>query len=133
MDWNLNPLFAGDNDPRMGKKRKILERESYAFINAWKDRTDYLEDPVALRHALDHYESWQRRYGADGDEGYYFLLRTHQDQNDPKLKARFNKIEEFSRKVENDSQFFRLRIAGIKREGQTKFLHHDALKPIGIS
>ncbi len=127
-DWNLNPLFAGDNDPRMGKKRKILERESYAFINAWKDRTDYLEDPVALRQALDHYESWQRRFGTDGDEGYYFLLRTHQDQNDPKLKARFNKIEEFSRKVENDSQFFRLRIAGIKREDQTKFLHHDALK-----
>ncbi|HET6365393.1 MAG TPA: M3 family oligoendopeptidase [Nitrospirota bacterium] len=127
-DWNLNPLFAGDNDPRMGKKRKILERESYAFINAWKDRTDYLEDPLALRQALDHYESWQRMYGTDGDEGYYFLLRTHQDQNDPKLKARFNKIEEFSRKIENDSQFFRLRIAGIKREDQTKFLHHDALK-----
>jgi oligoendopeptidase F len=128
-DWNLNPLFAGDNDPRMGKKRKILERESYAFINAWKDRADYLEDPVALRQALDHYESWQRRFGTDGDEGYYFLLRTHQNQNDPKIKARFNKIEEFSRKVDNDSQFFRLRIAGIKREDQTKFLHHDALKP----
>jgi oligoendopeptidase F len=128
-DWNLNPLFAGDNDPRMGKKRKILERESYAFINAWKDRTDYLEDPAALRQALDHYESWLRRYGTDGDEGYYFWLRTHQDQNDPKLKARFNKIEEFSRRVENDSQFFRLRIARIKREDQTKFLHHDALKP----
>jgi len=128
-DWNLNPLFAGDNDPRMGKKRKILERESYAFINAWKDRTDYLEDPVALRQALDHYESWQRGYGTAGDEGYYFLLRTHQDQNDPKLKARFNNIEEFSRKVENDSQFFRLRIAGIKREDQAKFLRHEALKP----
>ncbi|HUI67087.1 MAG TPA: M3 family oligoendopeptidase [Nitrospirota bacterium] len=125
--WNLNPLFAGDNDPAMEKKRKILEQESYAFINAWKDRTDYLENPVALCKALDDYESWQRRYGTDGDEGYYFLLRTHQDQNDPNLKARFNKIEEFNRKVENDSQFFRLRIAGIKREEQAKFLHHDAL------
>ncbi|HTP05307.1 MAG TPA: M3 family oligoendopeptidase [Nitrospirota bacterium] len=126
--WNLNPLFAGDNDPLMRKKRDILERESYAFINAWKDRADYLENPEVLRQALDDYESWKRRYGTDGDEGYYFLLRTHQDQNDPKLKAQYNKIEEFSRKVENDSQFFRLRIAGIKREDQTKFLHHDALK-----
>jgi oligoendopeptidase F len=126
--WNLNPLFASDNDPLMGKKRDLLERESYTFINTWKDRTDYLENPEVLRHALDHYESWQRRFGTDGDEGYYFLLRTHQDQNDPRLKARFNKIEEFSRKVENDSQFFRLRIASIRREDQIKFLHHDALK-----
>ena len=127
-DWNLNPLFADDNDPRMEKKRKILERESYAFINTWKDRTDYLEDPAVLRQALDGYEAWKRWYSTDGDEGYYFWLRTQQDQNDPKLKARFNKIEEFSRKIENDSQFFRLRIAGIKREEQKKFLHHDALK-----
>ena len=127
-DWDLTPLFAGDNDPRMGEKRKILERESYAFINTWKDRTDYLDDPVALRQALDDYEAWKRRYGADGDEGYYFWLRTHLDQNDPNLKARFNKIEEFSRKVENDSQFFHLRIAGVKREQQIKFLNHDSLK-----
>ena len=127
--WNLKPLFSGDSDLRMEEKRKTLERESYAFINTWKDRTDYLENPVTLRQALDHYEAWKRRFGTDGDEGYYFWLRTRQDQNDPKLKARFNKIEEFSKKVENDSQFFRLRMAGIKREEQKKFLEHDALKP----
>jgi oligoendopeptidase F len=112
----------------MEEKRKILEREGYAFIDTWKDRTDYLEDPVTLRQALNHYEAWKRRYGTDGDEGYYFWLRTRQDQNDPKLKARFNKIEEFSRKIENDSQFFHLRIAGIKQEEQKKFLQHGALK-----
>jgi oligoendopeptidase F len=120
--WNLKPLFAGDNDPRIEVKRKLVEKKSAAFINAWKDRTDYLEDPAVLRQALDQYEAWKRQYGTDGDEGYYFWLRTQQDQNDPKLKARFNKIDEFSKKLENESQFFYLRIARIKPELQQKFI-----------
>jgi oligoendopeptidase F len=125
--WNLTPLFASDSSPRMAAKRKTVELKSYEFINAWKDRTDYLEKPVILRRALDQYEEWKRSYGTDGDEGYYFWLRTQQDQNDPKLKARFNKIEEFSKKIENDSQFFYLRIARIKPEDQKRFLEHESL------
>jgi len=125
--WDLKPLFANDNDPRMEEKRKLVEQKSYEFINAWKDRADYLIDPEVLRQALDHYEEWKRGYGADGDEGYYFWLRTQQDQNDPKLKAQYNKIEEFSKKIENDSQFFHLRIARIKPEHQKKFLEHGSL------
>jgi oligoendopeptidase F len=125
--WNLKPLFASDNDPRMEEKRKIVEQKSYVFINAWKDRADYLVDPEVLKQALDQYEAWKRGYGADGDEGYYFWLRTQQDQNDPKLKAQYNKIEEFSKKIENDSQFFHLRIARIKPENRKKFLEHGSL------
>lgn len=126
--WDLTPLFKSDNDPLMERKRKRVEKQSYQFINAWKDRTDYLEDPVVLRQALDQYEAWKRRCGTDGDEGYYFWLRTQQDQNDPKLKAQFNKVEAFSKKIENDSQFFYLRIARIKPEQQQKFLQHEALR-----
>ena len=125
--WNLKPLFTGDNDPRIERKRKLVEKKSAAFINTWKDRTDYLEDPAILRQALDQYESWKRQYDTDGDEGYYFWLRTQQDQNDPKLKARFNKIEEFSKKLENESQFFYLRIARINPELQQRFLESTVL------
>jgi oligoendopeptidase F len=125
--WNLSPLFKSDSSPRMAAKRKVVEQKSYEFINAWKDRSDYLENPVILRRALDQYEEWKRSCGTDGDEGYYFWLRTQQDQNDPKLKARFNKIEEFSKKIENDSQFFYLRIARIKPEDQKRFLGHESL------
>jgi oligoendopeptidase F len=125
--WNLKPLFMGDNDPRIEGKRKLVEKKSTAFINTWKDRADYLEDPAILLQALDQYEAWKRQYGTDGDEGYYFWLRTQQDQNDPKLKARFNKIEEFSKKLENESQFFYLRIARIKPELQKRFLEHEGL------
>jgi oligoendopeptidase F len=125
--WNLKPLFASDNDPRMEEKRKIVSEKSNAFINAWKDRTDYLEDPLILKQALDQYELWKRQWGTDGDEGYYFWLRTQQDQTDAKLKAKFNKIEEFSKKLENESQFFYLRIARIRPELQERFLTHSAL------
>ena len=125
--WNLKPLFARDNDPRMEKQRKVVEQESYRFINAWKDRTDYLEDPMVLKQALDQYEGWKRTTGTDGDEGYYFWLRTQQDQNDPKLKARFNRIDEFGKKLENASQFFYLRIARIRPEHQQRFLAHEGL------
>ncbi len=125
--WKLQPLFIGDSDPLMAKQRVLIERKSYEFIDTWKDRSDYLDDPAILRRALDQYESWKRLYGSDGNEGFYFWLRTQQDQNDPKLKAKFNKIEEFSKKIENDIQFFYLRIARIKPEIQQKFLVYDGL------
>ena len=125
--WNLKPLFTSDNDPRMKKKRNVVERKANEFINTWKDRSDYLEDPLVLCQALDQYEAWKRHYGTDGDEGYYFWLRAQQDQNNAKLKAGFNKVEDFSKKLENASQFFHLRIARIKPELHKTFLEHRAL------
>lgn len=126
--WDLTPLFAGDDDPLIQRKRRQVKTLSYAFIDSWKDRTDYLKDPLVLRRALDEYESWRRRCGTDGAEWYYFYLRTQQDQNDPGLKARFNTIDEFSRKIGNDIQFFYLRIAKIPARMQKQFLAHRSLR-----
>lgn len=127
--WDLSPLFKGDNDPEIENKRKILEQESYKFINKWKDRNDYLEDPAVLKDALDEYELWQRNYGSSGDEGYYFWLRRTQDENSPEIKARFNKIIEFTTKIENDIQFFVLRVSKIPEARQKKFLNYEGLAP----
>ncbi|MEW6109390.1 MAG: M3 family oligoendopeptidase [Nitrospirota bacterium] len=126
--WDLDQLFRSDDDPLIEKKRKILERKSYEFINKWKGRDDYLKNPAVLKNAIDEYENWKRHCGADGDEGYYFWLRTQQNQNDPLLKAKFSKSEEFSRKIENDIRFFSLNIAKIKPERQRKFLEYKGLK-----
>ncbi|MGO9378469.1 MAG: M3 family oligoendopeptidase [Dissulfurispiraceae bacterium] len=125
--WNLTPLFEGDESPKVVRKRKKLEAECYRFINRWRDRKDYLDDPAVLKKALDEYEKLMRIYGTDGDEGYYFWLRTQQDQNSPELKAKFNKIEEFSRKIENDMRFFYMRISKIPRRRQKMFLDHPEL------
>jgi len=126
--WNLAHLFDSDEDPRIAKKRKIVEQKSYAFIKTWKSRTDYLGDPAFLKKALDEYEEWRKSYGSEGDEGYYFWLRTSQDQNNPALKAKFNLIEQFSKKIQNDIQFFHLRIAKIDEKLQKKFILYPGLK-----
>lgn len=125
--WNFNGLFKNDDDPEIEKKRKYVEKNSYAFIDKWKSREDYLREPAVLEKALDEYERWKRYWGSDGDEGYYFMLRTAQDQNDPKLKAKFNKVEHFSKKIENDIQFFHLRIAGIPEKNYRRFLEYKGL------
>lgn len=127
IQWNLRQLFEGDNDPEIEKERQRTEEKSYRFINKWKDRTDYLEDPAVLRQALDEYEVWSGDCGTDGNEGYYFWLRTQQDENDPALKARFNQVENFSRTIRNDIQFFQLRIAKIPSGQQKEFLDYNRL------
>lgn len=126
--WNLKPLFKSDNDPAMAHERKKVGSESYKFINKWRDRTDYLEKPEVLKEALDEYEHWLRFYGAGGDEETYFLLRSWQDQNDPKIKAKCNQIQDFSNKILNDIQFFALKIARIPSSRQKEFLDASDLR-----
>jgi oligoendopeptidase F len=126
--WNLKPLFKNDNDPAMAEEREIVKRESYKFINKWRNREDYLSNPKILKQTLDEYENWQRYYGTDGKEGIYFSLRAAQDQNNSKLKAKCNKIQDFSNKILNDIQFFTLKIARIPASRQKEFLNFPDLK-----
>ncbi len=126
--WDLSSLFKSDTDPSIKNKRKKVEKQSYKFINKWKDRNDYLKDPKILKQALDEYESWARLYGYGGNERYYFTLRLAKNQNDPKIKAKFNKIADFTIKIQNDIQFFVLKVAKIKPDLQAKFLTHKELQ-----
>jgi len=125
--WDLRALFDHDDSPSIEKKRRIVERESRKFVDKWRSRKDYLEEPAVLKQALDDYERWTRSFGTDGDEGYYFWLRTQQDQNSPELKAKYNKVEEFGRKIENDIRFFYLRLCKIPRSRQKRFLDYPGL------
>lgn len=125
--WNLKPLFSGDNDSRMEKKRKIILRKSYTFINKWKKCSDYLKNPAVLLEALEEYEDWKKSYASGGNEGYYFWLRTKQDQNNPLLKAKYKKIEDFYLKINNDIQFFTLNLSKISAQFQKKFLTYPRL------
>jgi len=127
-EFNLTPLFNGDNDPRMMEERAKTEALSRAFINKWKDRSDYLENVAASKEALDEYEFWQRTCGADGDEGYYFWMRSNQDKVDPAIKANVNKITEFSDRIANEIMFFELRLGKIDIERQDEFLSAEELK-----
>ncbi len=127
--WDLRELLASDDDPKIGKELKKVESANQRFIKKWQGRTDFLKNPRVLKKALDEYEALQANYGLSGDTGYYFELRSSIDENDPKLKAKSNQIEEFSRKLLNEIQFFEINIAKIPQNLQKKFLTSKELSP----
>ena len=129
ISWDLTPLFKSDTDPHIIVIRQEVEKVAQAFINKWQGRSDYLSDPVVLKQALDEYENWAKEYGLYDREILYFHLRTCQDQLDSKLKASFNQIIEHARKLQNEIQFFVLRLAKVSAKQQALFLDHPDLKP----
>ncbi len=125
--WNLTPLL---NDPSQEEaKLNELKNASYNFINKWKDRLDYLEDPAVLKEALDEYEAWAANYGTDGDVGYYYGLRSAQDQLDTEIRAKLNKINDISTQISNDIQFFEHRLSKVALDTQKQFLSYAELAP----
>ena len=124
-EWGLNSLV--DKDKSFEEKRKEWQEKTQNFISKWKNRKDYLQEPGVLREALDDYEEWKRFYGVEADEIYYFWLKTQQDQNNSEIKGRFNDVESFSKKIENDMKFFTLKIAKIPEGKQKKFLEYSKL------
>lgn len=127
-EWNLSYLFNSDDDPQMHEKRKLWARETRRFVDKWKNRTDYTQDPAVLRESLDEFDKWLTSYGLEADELFYFNLRASQDENNSKIKASCNKVEEFAIKLENDTQFFTHRIAKIPKEKQSLFLENPQLR-----
>lgn len=125
--WNFNPLYKSINDPEIAKKRKVVEKESYKFINKWKKRTDYLKSSKTLKTALNEYERWARLFGTIEQEMYYFNLQLSLDLNNSSLKARFNKVQDLALKIRNDIQFLELNIAKIDPKIQKRFLNSKDL------
>ena len=128
-EWDLSPLYKSDNDPQMLTDRKVVEKLNYDWINKWKSRTDWLEDPKALREALDELEKLNTSYGIGGKELYYFGLRTSLDQADIDLKAKETKIEDFAKKIYNDGIFFIIKLSKVDPKIQQQFLAASELEP----
>jgi oligoendopeptidase F len=126
-DWDLTPVLKSEDKEFILKKRKEWEKASYDFINKWKKQKDYLTNSKILKEALDEYEKWRKNFGTEASEAYYFYLKTFIDQNNPKLKAKYGNVEEFSKKIENDIQFFILNIGKISKKNQKTFLENPDL------
>jgi len=120
--WNLTPLFKGDNDPAISKERELNRKKVLAFAKKWRLNKKYLTDSGTLKKALDEYEILMRTYGTGAREEYYFALRTGQDEASPELKAKYNKVEEFSKKLDNELRFFNINLSKIPLNKQKQFL-----------
>ena len=126
-DWDLKSLLKKEEVVEVEKEKCLIKEENYKFINKWKDRKDYLESEAVLKEALDEYEKLNRNYGISGNSGFYFYLQSYLDQNNPKIKASNNDLQDFSVKISNDLQFFEHNIAKISKENQNKFLSYSGL------
>jgi len=127
--WDFSALYSSDSDLQIEKDIEEVKAQTEQFVSKWKDRDDYLENPKILAEALNEYNLWQEKYGTAGKFGYYFDLRTSQDQLDTNLKARENQITEKSIKNQTEIQFFELKIAKIPQSEQSKFLNEPPLAP----
>jgi len=127
--WDLSPIFKSDKDPQIAKARKAVEEETKKFIEKWKSRDDYLSDPKVLKIALDEYETWNRNFATFGAENYYFHLRESLNEADPKIKARVNLAGDLATKLQNEIQFFEMKLAKVDAQTQKLFLGSEELLP----
>ncbi|KKR05988.1 MAG: PepF/M3 family oligoendopeptidase [candidate division WS6 bacterium GW2011_GWF2_39_15] len=120
--WDLGLLYKSDDDPQIEIDCEGTLREWNSFIKKWKKDKKYLEDPKALYIALKEFEHLYTVYGLADKPMYYFWLKQALKQDDPKIKAKLSKIEDFATKLGNDIQFFTNSIARIPTDSQKKFL-----------
>jgi oligoendopeptidase F len=125
--WNLTPLFSGDNDPQIKKTRVEAVKKADIFIKKWKNNDAYMRDPKVLKKALDEYEKIWHSTGDSARENYYFHLRTSLDEAEPKLKAAENLAVQASQEIQNELQFFELRLSKIDEKTQKLFLKSKSL------
>ncbi|KKQ43465.1 MAG: PepF/M3 family oligoendopeptidase [Candidatus Woesebacteria bacterium GW2011_GWA1_37_8] len=127
--WNLGYLFKSDNDPKIKVAEKKSIDETKKFVEKWSSREDFLKDPKILKTALDEYEIWNKKFGANSTENYYFHLRESLDESNPKIKAKVNIADELHTKLQNEIQFFELKLSKINIDIQKKFLSDKDLLP----
>ena len=133
-EWDLSPLLKSEDDLLIKEQRKLVEKSTSEFIKKWKNNGEYLKNSETLKEALDEYEKLSRNTFGRGEEavgyneGYYFWLRTQQDLNNPKIKAKNGQAEEFSKKISNELIFFSHNLAKIPENKQKEFLQSEHLK-----
>lgn len=128
-EWDLTPLLSGDHDPAIEKRKKEAKQQVAVFVDKWRGRKDYLEDPKKLREALDEYEHWCKQCGAGNGVDFYFWLRSAQDQTSTDIKAKNQQIDDFTKEISNDISFFTISISKIPKETQKNLLAAKELAP----
>lgn len=125
--WNLTLIDRCEEKGYLEKAMSDVEKANYIFINKWKDRDDYLNDPKILKIALEEFEELESKYDVYGNYGYYFSLKLALNEGNIKLKAIIKKISDHANKLENDKLFFLHKISLIPIKKQSLFLNYKDL------
>lgn len=134
-EWSFQSLFPlGDNDPAIEEEMATIRANTESFVRKWKTgkdgkpRTDYLQDPGIMKKALDDLERYLRSHGVAGKAGYYFHLRSFQDQFNPVLYAKNALITTHAQEIADKMHFFSHNIGMIPPETQQKMIADPRLQ-----
>jgi oligoendopeptidase F len=127
-EWNLSLLLKSESDSEIAEDKKEVEKAAGDFVKKWKNRIDYLESADSLKEALDDYERLMRFFGTSGKAGFYYWLLREKKQDDTNVMAKYNQLDELSKRISNEIQFFVLNLGKIKLENQKKLLADSILR-----
>ena len=135
---NLEHLTTTPTSEYRAQQRKKAEEIFSWFKNKRGNREDYLSDPIALKEALDEYETiqdWTWWNGSWSDfwviwaESFYYRLQTCLHSEDQDILAKSNQADNFAIHLQNEILFFELKLARIPLEKQAEFLSNPLLQP----
>ncbi len=113
--WNLSALKENDFEK--------VKKANLDFVEKWRNNGEYLKDPKFLREALDEYENLEKNFGVGGDSLFKLSLQSILDQNNPEIKAKYNKLHQEAINLVNELEFFNLYLSKVSPEIQEVFLN----------
>lgn len=120
-------FYSSLQDPQIEKDQKEVEELVASFVKKRKDNTSFQTDSTKLLEALQEYEIIN---DSKAEKPYaYIALAFYTNMNDKQIKATKWKIEERTRKIWQEIQFFELAIGKIEEKNQTIFLSVPDLQP----
>ncbi len=123
--WDLEILKNGKEFKEL---HKTCLEETNKFIKKWNNNDTWLENESKLFEALEEYNSWETSYGIFEDEWLYYYLMQSLDQKNSEIQASYNKIYSEAMKLQNEIQFFFIKLSKISKSQQKKFLESNKLE-----
>lgn len=124
--WDLSPLRPGDgSDSAFDADLARMKQAAADFAARWRERGDYLADPVILAQAFEEYEKLERAGAAPA----YAFLSGQRDTRDDVARARLARAEKVTQEIANDLLFFAHRLARVEDKIQASFLAAPPLRP----
>jgi len=128
-DFQSTLGYTGLKDPKIKKDLKLAKITAYKFINRWSKDNSYLTSTKSLLKALNQYDHWISNFSTSGQVDYYLSLRQALNENSSTISAQLNKLSFASKKIENDIQFFLIKLSKVSPSKQIYFLKSPILKP----
>lgn len=126
-EWNLALFYEGDDPSKAIAEDLEHARQAYQeFADEYRDDESYLEDPQALKEALEKLEYLGGKTYL-GKPLRYYMFRKELDANDQEAESQANILSQEYAKLGNLLTFFELKLGSISKEKQEEFLAAEEL------